>query len=60
MVLMMKCETHFAHISLPITYVSVVGRYWTVTFPLHIRYVRYTSSNTQALDILAFWRPVKC
>ena len=27
----------------------------TVTRPLHFRYVRYTPSNTQALDILAFW-----
>ena len=42
-----------------ITYVSVVGRYSTVTRPLHVRYVRYTPSNTQALDILAFWGGVK-
>ena len=42
-----------------ITYVSVVGRYLTVSRPLHFRYVRYTPSNTQALDILAFWGGVK-
>ena len=38
-----------------VTYFSVVGRYLTVDRPLHVRYVRYTPSNTQALDILAFW-----
>ena len=57
MVLMMKCRNYFAHIAhiAAITYVPVVGRYSTVTRPLHVRYVRYTASNTQALDILAFW-----
>ena len=42
-----------------ITNISVVDRYSTVTRPLHVRYVRYSTSNTQALDILAFWGGVK-
>ena len=59
MVLMMKGKTDFAHIFAAITNISVVDRYLTVTRPLHVRYVRYSPSNTQALDILAFWGRVK-
>ena len=57
-VLMMKCTTHSPHIA-AITNISVVDRCSTVTRPLHDRYVGYTPSNTQALDILAFWGRVK-
>ena len=61
MVFMMNRKTHFAHIFAPITNISVVYRYSAVTRPLHVhvRYVRYSPSNTQALDILAFWGGVK-
>ena len=60
MVLMMNRKTDFAHIFAAITNISVVDRYSTVTRPLHVRYVHYSPSNTQALDILAFWGGVKC
>jgi hypothetical protein len=59
MVLMMNRKTDFAHIFAAITNISVVDRYLTVTRPLHVRYIRYSPSNTQALDILAFWGRVK-
>ena len=55
MVFMMNRKTHFAHIFAAITNISVVDRDSTVTRPLHVRYVRYSPSNTQALDSLAFW-----
>jgi len=52
MVLMMNGKTNFAHIFAAITNISVVDRYLTVTRPLHVRYIRYSPSNTQALDIV--------
>ena len=59
MVLMMNRKTDFAHIFAAIRNISVVDRYLTVTRPLHVRYIRYSPSNTQALSLLAFWGGVK-
>ena len=45
--------------SRPMPLPQCIDRYMSVTCPLHARYVRYIPSNTQVLDILAFWGGVK-
>jgi hypothetical protein len=63
MVLMMKLHNPFRPHFAAITNISVIDSYSNVTRPLHDRYVGYTPSNTQALDIhvdiLAFCVRVK-
>ena len=61
MMLMMKSEMQdpFRPHVAAITNISVVDRYTTVTRYICVTSVTVHPSNTQALDILAFWGGVK-